>query len=181
MSASISFSMSDIENVKFPVMIMMCGASGSGKTTTAHILISELKRPKPVPQSVIDSGRGIIIAGKRAADRSCIIVSADDYFLRLGEYKFDPTKLPDAHAECYRRANEAVKNRVEIVVIDNTNTKSADYQKYVDLAEKNRYTVAWVMAESPWANSAEGCYEKSTKAVPLYVIQRQLKEIAENQ
>jgi hypothetical protein len=38
------------------------------------------------------------------------VYAADDYFYdRYGVYRFDPKKLPDAHAHCQRRTNEALK------------------------------------------------------------------------
>jgi hypothetical protein len=55
--------------------------------------------------------RGLPGAGKstlanRLADW---VISADDHFVVDGEYKFDPTKLPEAHANCYNRTKNALE------------------------------------------------------------------------
>lgn len=52
------------------------------------------------------------------------IVSADHFFENpeTGEYRFDPTKLGQAHAECMRNFLVALDTEgVEVIVVDNTN------------------------------------------------------------
>jgi uridine kinase len=56
------------------------GLAGSGKTTVANLLVSGLQA-------------------------SPEIISADDYFYSDGEYKFDRTKLGEAHHKELAKAN----------------------------------------------------------------------------
>jgi hypothetical protein len=86
----------------------MSGISGSGKSTHAQ---------------------------KFAA---ALILSADEYFIREDQYRFDPQKLREAHADCFRRfvltmhsENCALTKRYSTVIIDNTNTTVPEISPYV--------------------------------------------------
>jgi len=113
-----------------PTVIVLRGISGSGKSTVAAALA-------------------------RAAEtlgRTAVICSADSYFLDpvTGEYLFDPSKLPAAHAACLAFFENALSvdathssparnsNKVAppVVIVDNTNTKRWEYAKYEDYARK---------------------------------------------
>lgn len=60
--------------------------------------------------------------------------SADHYFMSAdGEYKFDASKLPQAHAACLRGFVGSLMMG-EDVVVDNTNTTVAEIAPYAALA-----------------------------------------------
>lgn len=92
-----------------------------------------------------------------------VVVSADDFFMVDGEYKFDPSKLPEAHSKCLRgfvsflQDNGVGKVRKVTIlrgipgsgkstfvnqhlsmmgdlVVDNTNTSVAEIAPYAALA-----------------------------------------------
>jgi predicted kinase len=90
----------------------MQGVSGSGKSTLARRL------------------RDACPAG------TCVIVSADALFFGPdGTYTFDPTKLDEAHNECFRNFLRAlVDDNVQVILVDNTNTLSADCAPYMRAA-----------------------------------------------
>lgn len=73
-------------------VIILCGVSGSGKSTIAK-----------------EIGSGYV-------------VSADDFFMASGEYKFDPTMLPAAHGQCLRDFVGCLQYGCDTIVVDNTNT-----------------------------------------------------------
>lgn len=87
--------------------------------------------------------RGLPGSGKSTKARSYggTIVSADDYFMSGGEYRFDPAKIGAAHADCKRKFEEALKRGDSIIVVDNTNTMSWEYQPYADMAKRYGYEV----------------------------------------
>lgn len=72
---------------------------------------------------------------------NCIICSADDYFIKNGVYNYDRSKAGRAHEQCYENANRAMRDGVDIVLLDNTNITRNDFKHYVKLAEWFKYAV----------------------------------------
>ena len=92
-----------------PTVVLLQGVSGSGKSTVAKRLVDEA----------------------RSQGRTAVVVSADHYFEKDGEYKFDGRYLEAAHATCFKRFQEALASRVDLVVVDNTATKLERLTPYV--------------------------------------------------
>ncbi len=84
-------------------VVIMSGVSGSGKTTYAQKL------------------------------KNNCIVSADHFFLQDdGSYKFEPAKLGEAHAFCFRSFIEFIRGWSESsIVVDNTNTTTEEISPYM--------------------------------------------------
>ena len=87
----------------------------------------------------------IILRGPSGAGKStyskklkgALVVSADDFFMKDGEYLFDPKKLPEAHGQCLRRFAHAVSSpdsKHDLIVVDNTNTTAVEVAPYAALA-----------------------------------------------
>jgi len=74
---------------------------------------------------------------------NAVVCSADDFFIRLGngEYIFESSLLFAAHNQCFRRARKAMERSEMLIVIDNTNIKRRDYERYVECAKENGYMV----------------------------------------
>lgn len=106
--------------MKLKQVFIMQGLPGSGKSSLAR--------------SLVVSGEG---------DHTHAIVSADDYFVRLGggKFKFVPERIGDAHLDCFRRYLAALVNDVECVVVDNTNLEVAAVAPYYMLAQAMGYDV----------------------------------------
>jgi predicted kinase len=69
-------------------------------------------------------------------------VSADHYFMHNGEYKFDPAKLPEAHATCLRQFISLCHNEVSRhIIVDNTNATVAEIAPYYAIAQAYGYDV----------------------------------------
>jgi predicted kinase len=96
-------------------VIVLQGCSGSGKSTYAQKLIT---------------------AAKELGIQTAHIVSADDYFIEQGEYKFDQTKTGEAHAWCMRNFVGHISAQPEfgLVVVDNTNPGVIDIAPYMAVA-----------------------------------------------
>lgn len=91
-------------------VIVLQGVSGSGKSTYARWLIG-LQRH---------------LGG--------IVLSTDDFFGRGEEYKrkFMPARLPEAHAWNFRRFLDVLReDAVDLVVVDNTNTRGIEISPYM--------------------------------------------------
>ena len=70
-----------------------------------------------------------------------LVCSADEFFQTSYGWKFDPTKLGEAHAACMTRCLVAVKNKIPTIVINNTNTQRWEYANYELVAQLAGYTV----------------------------------------
>lgn len=96
-------------------IIIMRGISGSGKSTLAkHI-------------QKLNGG---------------VIYSTDDFFTdENGIYQFDPKKIAMNHIKNQNRTEEAMKDEISPIIIDNTNLKAWEMKPYVILAEKYGYEI----------------------------------------
>jgi predicted kinase len=85
--------------------------------------------------------RGLPGSGKSAFAKlmfpNQLVVSADDYFMKDGVYRFDASRLGVAHARCLQNAEDLVFFGAELVVVDNCNAKLSHMKPYLDLAEES--------------------------------------------
>lgn len=126
------------------LMIVLSGISGSGKSTIAK-RFAELHK------------------------ESAVILSTDDYFMVDGEYKFNPAKLAEYHNKNKAAAEEACKNKIPFVVIDNTNLKLWEAKPYFNIAHKYGYEIVFERIECDLETS-----DRNTHGVPREVRQKML-------
>jgi len=114
---------------------IMRGVPGSGKTTFAKTLLN----------------------GNFA------YCSADDFRIVAGEYVYKKEETKQVHIFCWNRFEKAIKEGVEIVVVDNTNIKKWEYGKYVEFAKENEYDVEIYAFYAP----VGVCFSRQTHGVPF--------------
>jgi tRNA uridine 5-carbamoylmethylation protein Kti12 len=124
-------------------VIIMQGASGSGKSTHVQELMIQIFR---------DTG---------ITARVC---SADHFFMDGSEYKFDPTKLGEAHASCMRKFTQELvaEDNSKVLIVDNTNTSKVEMAPYVAVAAAYGATVEIVRCVAP----ADVCASRNAHGVP---------------
>lgn len=129
-------------------LIIMRGLPGSGKSTKARGLVGE----------------------------SVDIFSTDDFFVNPenGKYEFDPQMLGRNHALNVQRTEEAMREGVTPVVVDNTNTRLYEMKSYVQLAQKYGYEVEFYEPDTDWAWNVEELTQRNTHGVPQDAIQRMM-------
>lgn len=92
-------------------VIVLRGIPGSSKTTWATAYVA------------------------RETGKKTVVVSADDHFTVNGQYRFDPSKLGEAHGQCLLRYLAAIsQNNVDTVIVDNQNTSIEEVAPYAALA-----------------------------------------------
>lgn len=74
-------------------------------------------------------------------------VEADMFFMQDGEYKFDGSKLKQAHEWCQSRAESWMEKGYNVVV-SNTFTREWEMGAYYDLARKYGYRVHSLVVEN---------------------------------
>ena len=96
----------------------------------------------------------ILLRGLPGAGKSTLALllgythlETDKYFMVEGEYKFDASKLKEAHEWCRSECERAMGWELNIVV-SNTFTQEWEMEPYFKLAEKYGYTVFSVVVEN---------------------------------
>jgi predicted kinase len=93
--------------------------------------------------------RGLPGSGKSTlANRICNQhIEADMFFIQDGEYKFDVSKIKEAHNWCQDKTEEWMQKGYNVVV-SNTFTQEWEMQVYFDLAKKYEYRVHTLVVEN---------------------------------
>lgn len=133
-------------------LILMRGCPGSGKSFLANKL----------RQEYISNGI------------SCSIYSTDNFFIKNGVYIFDPTKIGVYHRRNIKHVSEAMHDKLDVIIVDNTNTVWKELKKYCALALAHDYDVEFVEPETSWKFDIEELVNRNTHGVPRESIQRML-------
>jgi predicted kinase len=107
------------------------------------------------------SGKSTLAREIKAVEPYAVVVSANDYFLVDGEYRFDASKLPDAHNDCLRkylvalemcRRQLTIGGRMEVttLLVDNTNLSAWEIAPYYRLAEVFGFEVSILTVHCSW-------------------------------
>jgi predicted kinase len=73
----------------------------------------------------------------------CVVCSADNFFCNeSGTYKFDPSKIAQAHEKCKIKAFNAMAKGEQLIIIDNTNIQHWEYELYTFFAHHFDYEVS---------------------------------------
>jgi predicted kinase len=134
-------------------------------------------------------GSGKTTHAKRLAGTNGAVISADDYFMRDGEYCFDASKLGEAHAACFRRAvwtllrteiahvtmsvrEPSILEPVSSIVIDNTNILNIEVAPYVLLAQAYGWEHKIIAVHTEKSSVVAACAARNTHGVPVDVAVR---------
>ena len=101
-----------------PLVIILRGIPGSGKSSITKSIIKAFCPPYRFTKH-----------------------SADDYFIRYNKkqqkkvYKFIPNRIGQAHKASLNGFQKAIyRKNLDLIIVDNTNIKQWEYQKYLSLS-----------------------------------------------
>ena len=122
------------------------------------------------------------------------VYSADHYFEELAdkvgalyEEVFSVQKLGNAHAQCFRRASEALHAFQSPVAVANTHTRESEVSPYILLAHAYGYSVRVVamvaaedvsshgLTETPCEAWIERCWRRNHHGVPRDAVRAQAR------
>jgi energy-coupling factor transporter ATP-binding protein EcfA2 len=94
--------------------------------------------------------RGVSGAGKSTLAKSLggKHIEADMFFMKDGQYKFDATKIKDAHSWCQNMVGSWMCDGEERIVVSNTFTQEWELQFYYDWALDFDYRVFSLIVEN---------------------------------
>jgi predicted kinase len=100
--------------------------------------------------------RGVPGSGKTSLAESLggVYFEADKFFMINGEYKFDYTKLKQAHDLCRHSTEAAMSIGHERVIVSNTFTTEEQMHPYLDLAKDYGYRVVSLVIENRHGNKS---------------------------
>lgn len=125
------------------------------------------------------SGKSKLAKELSKIHNNTLVLSSDDYFMRSGEYKFDPAKLGAAHDRCWRdytgmcdRAGTWMYSG-GLVIVDNTNTSPFELAPYVRYATGLRIPVLTLFV----SRAFELCVRDQIHGAPLETMQRMSRNL----
>lgn len=108
--------------------------------------------------------RGLPGSGKSTLAKSITDynVAADDYFDLFNGGEFDAGKIKKAHEWCFEKFTYGVNIGTSLIAVHNTFTQEWEFQKYVDYALENDYTVHTIIVENRHGNESVHNVPKAT-------------------
>jgi predicted kinase len=139
------------------------------------------KRQKKAQSKIMYIMRGLPGSGKSTKAKNLagdngIVLSTDDFFTIDGKYKYDPAMIGEAHFWNEMRAQEAIRNNISPIVIDNTSVEAWESKKYVQMGTKTGYDIRIEEADTDWAFNPEELSKRNTHEVPQGNIERMLEK-----
>ena len=99
-------------------------------------------------------GSGKSTFAKTLVGHDFLVCEADKYFMVNGEYKFDVTKLKEAHESCRNMVETYMKDSMvndqfyQEIAVSNTFTQEWEMEPYIVLAKKYGYRTTSVIVEN---------------------------------
>ncbi|KAH9495723.1 hypothetical protein Btru_016136 [Bulinus truncatus] len=135
---------------KQPVMVIMRGLPGSGKSHLARLLI--------------DEGAKMGVLG--------VTLSTDDYFMQQGVYAYSKNDIGIAHDWNKKRALTYVMESKSPIIIDNTNTSLWEFLPYAEMAWRYKYDVQIFEPDTAWKFKVMELSRKNSHGVSKEHIKR---------
>jgi predicted kinase len=121
-------------------------------------------------------GCGKSSLAKQLTSHHGVSYSTNDFFMENNVYRFDVSKLKDAHMWNQQRTLVAMKNAEPLVVVDNCNIKKWEAKPYVEMGIKYGYTITFTTVDTPWKFNPTELANKNIHNVTEKMIERMLDQ-----
>ncbi|CAF4644527.1 unnamed protein product [Rotaria socialis] len=131
-----------------------------------------------LPSVFMQNGKSTIVKHlTKLYSKSVVVCSADNYFIDSeGNYNFNINRIGEAHRVCQQRTEEACKNNVLAVIVDNTNIRTDECKHYFQKASNYGYVVIIVEPRTDWKRDANTLMNRNVHQVPIEVIEGRLRQ-----
>jgi predicted kinase len=147
-------------------VVIVRGPSGSGKST----YVKEEFGTLPSIRTVVSADDFFMVDGM-VPDTSMVVPEGGQPLLVPGRiYEFDPTKLGQAHADCFRRFLMALEAGSRMIIVDNTNIHEWEYMNYVTAAKIAGFAVEIVEFRPETVTEIRTCIARNVHRVPAPVV-----------
>jgi hypothetical protein len=112
----------------------------------------------------------------QAEGLSVVVCSADDFHMChcCGKYDFRFDRLPYAHEWCQGKYRKALRDGIDRVFVDNTNTTVRECYPYVQMALVYGYDIVFLEPDTPWAFDLDELERKNVHGVPRAALEKML-------
>ena len=132
-------------------IIMIVGIPGSGKTTKAKQIMKLL-------------------------GDTAVHYEADQYFTDAeGNYKFDPSKLAEAHDYCQSKTIDSMKKGIKNIIVSNTFIKAWEREPYFRFARTYEYDVMFIRMNTQYETI------HGVPAEKIEYMKSQIEQLTENE
>jgi len=151
-------------------VIIMRGPSGCGKSTWIQ---------ENAPDAIVVSADHFFeheISNAEAELTRNPLRKVFDENEHIIEYRFNPTKLGEAHASCLRKFIGLLSSGAANIVVDNTNVHLWEYENYVLLAKQAGCKVRIVEFRPTTIEQLNLCAKRNTHKVPIEYVAKMCYE-----
>lgn len=149
-------------------VIIMRGPSGSGKSSWIYQNCKE-----PV-MSVVSADDFFLHEIEGSMMGTCPETKGDYPKLYMGgtwwEYKFNLSRLSEAHAACLGKFIKALTKGVPLIVVDNTHTTLWELANYRLAAELANYDVRIVSLKAETVEDIKTCAARNSKGTSIEIV-----------
>ncbi|XP_060525246.1 uncharacterized protein LOC132701391 [Cylas formicarius] len=148
-------------NKGYKVLVLLRGLPGSGKSTLARNIL----------QNTIGCSKDFM---------KYHILSTDDYFMKNGIYRYDSTKIGEAHGWNHQRAFNSLSKGYSPIIIDNTNTEMWEMKAYAVMAMDYGYIIEILEPDTHWCFNETELAKRNKHGVSKFHIRNMLDRFEKN-
>lgn len=147
----------DVSATKRRVVYIIRGLPGSGKSTAAELITRMIKQTDP--------------------SRTVSTHTTDDYFIRNGQYVYNPRAVGIYHSLNLRAFKKSCED-IDVVIVPNTNLTRASYQPYEEYAKNRGYQVVVLNTKT---RDVDVCASRNVHGVTRDTLELMLKKMVQDE